>query len=894
MRIYKQIKKNKKLLKNNIYFLNLKKNYLIFLFLIFGILLFTPLGLLRSNSRFVRIAAKSFHYSLGSIDKKYSLLTKEIFSTADNLFGISYRYLSSILIKRDLLSINLSFKNYQKIARLRNDAVKNGILVRTELDKVKGTISYKGKNYPVRLRLKGDWTDHLLGEKWSFRVETKNDFPILGMREFSLQHPRTRSYLNESILHKLLKYEKLPYLRYKFIPISLNGKYLGIYALEEHFGKELIENSGFREGPIIKLSDQDKRNEVNRMLKTDKKGKKNYFNTSQNNAEILIFNTSKTSRDKEKISQYQLGANLLNEYLKGKLKTSEVFDVSLTARYFALTDLLQALGANTWYDMRFYFDPISARLIPIGYDAQIPLLLEGRKLNIDNNTLNLFDDPIFLREYIFQLKRITEDNYLKVFLKKISKELNEELLTINKSFPFLRFDSEELFKNSDYIKNRLSPLNPLGIKSIEISENKQLITLKLFNKTKFPIKLINVIYNGFVYQPKSNDLIPFQNKFKRVLDYKIVLIANQKELNNKKDIIKKDLKNNIENDTLLIPIKIIYEIEGTESEKTLDLSIFKNVNEVLISNPYIEREQNITSLDYLKLDENNKEVYINQNITISQPIVLPEGYKLIVSPGININLEKSGSILIKGPLIMNGEKSNKITVNSLKGGKGIMVLNSSQSSFIRNSIFNGLNTNSTSSTNITGGLSFYNSKVEIDSVEFRNSQSEDSINLIRSPFLIRNSYFKNTFSDAIDVDFSNGTIQNVSFENIGNDAIDISGSEVNIIDIKINSARDKAISVGERSNLYGKSIKISNAFIGLASKDHSSVMIKEFISKDVKICIAAYQKKAEYGPGFIKIKDSDPNCKNNYVLEEGSSIKFAGYTLIPNSSSAYKELYSLD
>ena len=42
----------------------------------------------------------------------------------------------------------------------------------------------------------------------------------------------------------------------------------------------------------------------------------------------------------------------------------------MTARYFALSDLLQAQGANTWYDMRFYFDPITARLTPIGYDAQ--------------------------------------------------------------------------------------------------------------------------------------------------------------------------------------------------------------------------------------------------------------------------------------------------------------------------------------------------------------------------------------------------------------------------------------------------------------------------------------------------------------------------------------------
>ena len=66
---------------------------------------------------------------------------------------------------------------------MRNKAIKDEILTRSDSDKVKGYISYKGKNYPIRLRLKGDFTDHLLGEKWSFRIETKNDSPIYGMRE---------------------------------------------------------------------------------------------------------------------------------------------------------------------------------------------------------------------------------------------------------------------------------------------------------------------------------------------------------------------------------------------------------------------------------------------------------------------------------------------------------------------------------------------------------------------------------------------------------------------------------------------------------------------------------------------------------------------------------------
>ena len=61
----------------------------------------------------------------------------------------------------------------------------------------------------------------------------------------------------------------------------------------------------------------------------------NYYDVSINNSDILTFNFDKISSKKEKISQYQLAVGLFNEYLRGNLKTSDVFDVAMTARYFA-------------------------------------------------------------------------------------------------------------------------------------------------------------------------------------------------------------------------------------------------------------------------------------------------------------------------------------------------------------------------------------------------------------------------------------------------------------------------------------------------------------------------------------------------------------------------------
>ena len=121
------------------------------------------------------------------------------------------------------------------------------------------------------------------------------------------------------------------------------------------------------------------------------------MNTSKNNAEIRTFNLKKISKDTAKLSQFQLASSLLNKFLQNELKTSDVFDLSMTAKYFALTDLMQSLTANTWYDMRFYFDPISARIIPIGYDAQIPSYIERRMLSLDQNVLKYLKIQFLLK-----------------------------------------------------------------------------------------------------------------------------------------------------------------------------------------------------------------------------------------------------------------------------------------------------------------------------------------------------------------------------------------------------------------------------------------------------------------------------------------------------------------
>ena len=74
------------------------------------------------------------------------------------------------------------------------------------------------------------------------------------MRRFSLQSPKRSAWINEWILHQWYKYEGLA-LRYEYVKLYINGKSYRVYALEESFDKELIENNHRREGPIIKFDE---------------------------------------------------------------------------------------------------------------------------------------------------------------------------------------------------------------------------------------------------------------------------------------------------------------------------------------------------------------------------------------------------------------------------------------------------------------------------------------------------------------------------------------------------------------------------------------------------------------------------------------------------------------
>ena len=156
------------------------------------------------------------------------------------------------------------------------------------------------------------------------------------------------------------------------------------------------------------------------------------------------------------------------------------------------------------------------------------------------------------------------------------------------------------------------------------------------------------------------------------------------------------------------------------------------------------------------------------------------------------------------------------------------------------------------------------------SFEVLNGQCEDSLNIINSHGSIDELNITNAYQDAIDIDFSKIRIDNAIISQAGNDCLDVSGGEYILLKGILSNCKDKAISVGEKSQFNVENVFVQNAKSGITIKDLSKIYLNDGLIKDSEICVSAYQKKQEFGGGIAYIKKLE--CEGESFVDKNSSI----------------------
>lgn len=103
--------------------------------------------------------------------------------------------------------------------------------------------------------------------------------------------------------------------------------------------------------------------------------------------------------------------------------------------------------------------------------------------------------------------------------------------------------------------------------------------------------------------------------------------------------------------------------------------------------------------------------------------------------------------------------------------------------------------------------------------------------------------------------------------------------------------KDKAISVGEKTIVNGKNLSISNAWIGIASKDSSDVMIENVVVTNCGLYdFATYQKKSYFSGASMKVANS--NSCNKPLSQLGSNLIIDGVEIEEEKIDIKKKLYN--
>ena len=439
------------------------------------------------------------------------------------------------IFKSENIDIQIKSKDLDKLFKYRDKAIQNGKISKSLKKYFKGIMVYNKEEIPIKIRLKGDWIDHLNGEKWSFRIKILGDKDFKGMKTFSIQHPKTRTFLKEWIMHKIFKDENILTTRYGFITASLNGNNLGIYAYEEHFSKELIQHNKKTEAPILKFNEEG----IWQTRSNNPKNKNLYpfFEAS----DIIPFQSKSIFSSSNLKKDFEKGLKLMTKYKEFDKKLEDIFDLNYTAKLYALYDIGKIRHSYHWHNQRFYYNPKTHRLEHIAFDCYAGIeegiedVIYGysEKVSFDFKMTYLskqfFNNELFVSNYKKFLNKFSEPEYLTSILSKYKLSSDSLNTILNSEFPDYEFDISYLIDNAKAIRELLpsytsnheflvKPIKydyasignnyfpSIGIKANKHVNDKNELILKIKN---FHLDTVYLI--GYSTDSKNNTLVKFRD-----------------------------------------------------------------------------------------------------------------------------------------------------------------------------------------------------------------------------------------------------------------------------------------------------------------------------------------------------------------------------------------------
>lgn len=770
-------------------------------------------------------------------------------------------YPKSFTVDPPLLRIQVGTKEMDHLQEVVNKALERGVIMPEGDHYVDAEITAGDDHFRADLRIKGKMTDHVSGRKWSFRVIAKKGGGFRGMRRFSLQHPGTRNYLCDWFYHRLMSGEGLVALRYGFCKVELNGEDLGVYAYEEHFGEELVENNARVPGPVLRFDPalfwEHRLNGIRGVAVNDAYG-------AYQAAALDAYGTKGIAKDPEQHAIYEQALALVDAFRRGRLPASEVFDVDRTARRLALLDLVGGHHSMDWSDVKFYYDPVARRLEPVSYESfsAFPIrelagayAFQGGFRESDDLHRQLFNDPEIMRAYVHHLERYMRKEFLDSTFQVIGPDLDSAGAMLFGEFPYKPLDRSIYYGDQRAIRALLAAPAPLHVHLQRVHGDT--VDLIAIPTDALPVQVDRIEWEGGASGPPiGRSLVPARQRGRVGIPYSLQMTCSGPI--SPDDLPKGGLRCHLlgSRRSVLVPI----------SPFRLDSALAMGAIAPARGGPDL--------FPFVQVDEDAREVRILPGAwRIERDLVVPEGYVVKAFAPLHLTLARNVSITSRSPLEWIGTEDMPILVDADSAGSGgVHVIEAGRPSRLEHVRFMDLRSPGDAELP-KGDVSFHRSPVHLAHVYFTGNGAT-LLYLTLSNATLEECRMVGG-RDQLEALFCTLRSGGSGFTGAGDDALTIIGGEAVIDDSWISDCKGSGIKSEVHARVACSGVRITDAGTGLNTSDAGEVLMKGG-SVQAKRVAHAGKAAMRYGPCLVVLEDVAADVEGHVEREAGSVLKVNG------------------
>lgn len=764
--------------------------------------------------------------------------------------------------------VDINPQEYRTLLQDRDRAIEAMVLA--EPREVNAKIRFNGKQMKADVRLKGDLRDHWISKhRMSLRVKLKNDNSLLGYNEFSIQKPYSRQHPFDAVFQEVARTSGNLASVHEYVNVVFNGKPWGIMIMEEAMTSEFLEKLDRKESLIVRFSNEDKgiMDEQSNLL-----GIPVYENykLSDDRLFLKMYEENKYSQD---LNFRKWFTHIAQHRAHGTEEQAALYDVDSYGRALFLSAIWND-GHQLWYpNIRHYFNPYTLKLEPITTDAFLPISLRGTQMlfprgifdPINNNTV--FNSVMATAEFQDKVESFYAEAVASMSQAKDVYGKYHAYFPMDPKIDMVEVVLEDNIFNLNYKPNRDTLFAPRDIPSryLEIAPDSQQVALladlvhirhfddgrvEIFNLLPDTVYLDRIIVDDIVefvidrelppFRPEAQDSLIIETPFTGFLDGRLAISTR-------------------------------YADQSRLTHSGLSL-VTQGMHNPLLQDsapdayPFLSWQD-----DHWQFEQGNWE--------ISSPLVLQGD--LVVPEGTTVCFADSAYLIVKGAMLAEGNEEAPILLQPCaQSWKGVFVLNANEESSWSHVRVRDYAATADGLLNLTGGITFYKADVRMENVQLSGVQGEDALNLVHSSFQLNNLGIRDTTSDGLDSDFSTGTISNAVLSNINGDALDFSGSTVVISNITANNIYDKAVSVGEASDVEIQGGNINDVGVAVVSKDGSNTSARDLVIGDYVLAGAmSYQKKSFYPAANLALENITVRGESPFIRQTGSGLTYNGTEL---------------